>query len=535
MKGKTTMKQLTMTMKQMLSLLTLSLLASLAGQCAQSVETDVCIYGGGAGGVTAAVEAARHGKKVALLVFNNHVGGISSSGLGATDVGDPGDAYIQGLAREFYTRIGAKYGEAKAKWAFEPHVAEEVFNEMLKQPGITVYLGQRLAKTTMAGQKITEIAMEEGNVFRAKMFIDATYEGDLLKQAGVSYTVGREANAQYDETINGIRLTTGQQQLPDKIDPYIKPDDPTSGLLPGINPEPLGPIGSADSKVQAYCYRMVLTGNPANRIPVDKPIGYKESDYELLFRTIEAGQTNHFFKTTGMPNRKTDSNNDSGMSCDYIGYNYDYPEADYATRAKIDKAHENWQRGLIWTLQNHPRVPQAIRAAHARLGLPADEFKDNNNWPYELYVREARRMVSDYVLTEKDCTGRVVAPDSVGLAAYTMDSHNCQRIIYKGFVKNEGNVQKRLSKPFPISYRALVPKATECSNLLTPWSVSSTHIAFASVRMEPVYMILGQSAAAAACIAIDDDCAVQKVPYEKLKSLLLKEGQALFNDAPSLR
>jgi len=520
-------------MKPLPGLLMLIFLAPLSVSCGHLVETDVCIYGGGAGGVTAAVEAARQGKKVALLVFNNHVGGISSSGLGATDVGESGDAFIQGLARDFYTRIGAKYGEAKAKWVFEPHVAEAVFNEMLKQPGVTVYLGQRLAKTTMAGQKISAISMEEGNVFRAKVFIDASYEGDLLKQAGVSYTVGREANSQYGETINGIRMTTGRQQLPDKIDPYIKPGDPASGLLPGINPAPLGPNGTADSRIQAYCYRMCLTGDPSNRVPVDKPPAYKESDYELLFRTIEAGQTAKFFKTTSMPNRKTDSNNDSGMSCDYIGANYDYPEADYVTRAKIAKDHENWQCGLIWTLQNHPRVPQAIRDAHAKFGLPADEFKDNHHWPYELYVREARRMVSDYVMTEKDCQGGVVAPDSVGLAAYTMDSHNCQRIVHKGFVKNEGNVQKRVTKPFPVSYRALVPKATECSNLLTPWSVSATHIAFSSVRMEPVYMILGQSAGAAACIAIDNGCTVQKVPYDKLKSHLLKEGQALLIGAPS--
>ena len=494
---------------------------------AETVVTDVCVYGGAAGGVTAAVQAARQGKKAALLVFNRHLGGMSSSGLGATDIGSVGDGYIQGMAREFYTRIGTKYGVRKAKWSFEPHVAEAVFADLVKDAGVSVHLEQRLAKATMEGGRITQITMENGNVFRAAIFIDASYEGDLLKRAGVTYTVGRESNSKYGETINGIQTRTFGNNLPDGIDPFVAKGDPASGLLPGVNPTSGGPDGSADSRVQAYCYRMCLTSVSANRISVSKPPGYREADYELLFRAIEAGQTGRFFKLDAMPNGKTDSNNASGISCDYIGFNYDYPEADYATRAKIAKAHESWQRGLIWTLQNHSRVPKAIRDAHMKWGLPADEFTDNDHWPYELYVREARRMVSDYVMTEKNCTGEIVADDSVGLAAYSMDSHNCQRVVLAGMVKNEGDVQKRVFKPFPVAYRSLVPRAGECSNLLTPWSVSASHVAFASVRMEPVFMILGQSAGSAACIAIDDRCAVQKVDYSKLKEQLLKNGQML--------
>ncbi len=496
----------------------------------QVIDTEVCVYGGAAGGVTAAVEAARLGKSVALLSFINHLGGMSSSGLGWTDIGNNGDSYIQGMSREFYTRIGAKYSVVGPKWTFEPHVAEAVFNEMAQQAGVAVFLGQRLPSTTMAGGKITQITMANGNVFRAREFIDASYEGDLLKQAGVSYTVGREANSQYGETINGIQTATSGNNLVSGMDPYVVAGSPASGLLPGVNATAGGANGSADSRIQAYCYRMCLTNVAANRIMVTQPPGYNEADYELLFRSIAAGQTTNFFKLDGMPNGKTDSNNQGGISTDWIGFNYAYPEADYATRATLAKAHENWQRGLIWTLQNHTRVPVAIRTAYAAWGLPADEFADNNHWPYELYVREARRMVSDYVMTEKNCTSAMIASDSVGLAAYTMDSHNCQRIVSGGMVKNEGDVQISVTKAFPVSYRSLVPKATECSNLLTPWSVSATHVAFASVRMEPVFMILGQSAGAAASFAIDDGVAVQNVSYAKLKAHLVSEGQLLTTD-----
>ncbi|XHR31068.1 MAG: FAD-dependent oxidoreductase [Chthoniobacteraceae bacterium] len=513
------------------SLLVLVLWMPVFANGAQIVETDVCIYGGAAGGVTAAVEAARQGKAVTLLGFNQHLGGMSSSGLGWTDIGKNGDSYIQGISREFYTRISGKYGSGKVKWTFEPHVAEAVFNEMVKEARVRVFLGQQLAKTEIKDRKITDITMENGNVFRAKVFIDASYEGDLLKQAGVSYTVGREGNAQYGETINGIQTKTYGHNLPDGVDPYVVKGNPASGILPGVNADPGGPDGSADSKVQAYCYRICLTNVPRNRVRIAKPPGYNAADYELLFRAIEAGHTSTFFTCDEMPNGKTDTNNYSGVSCDYIGYNYGYPEADYATRSKIAKAHENWQRGLIWTLQNHTRVPKAIRNTCAKWGLPADEFKDNNHWPYELYVREARRMVSDYVITEKNCSGEIVAEDSAGLAAYTMDSHNCQRIVLNGQVKNEGDVQKRTPKPFPISYRALVPKSSECLNLLTPWSVSASHVAFASVRMEPVFMILGQSVGMAACLAIDERCPVQDIPYNKLKAQLVKEGQLLEMDA----
>jgi hypothetical protein len=509
-----------------------ALATTASAHASRVVETDICVYGGAAGGVTAAVQAARMGKTVSLVVINGHLGGLSSGGLGDTDIGNNGDAYIQGMSREFYTRIAAKYSLSGAKFTFEPKVAEAVFNEMIAEAQVPVYFDRHLVSTAMADGRITQITTNTGDVFRAKIFIDASYEGDLMKQAGVTFTSGREANSQYGETINGIQTATHGNQLPNGISPWVVPGDPSSGLLPGVNAAPAGPNGSADSLIQAYCYRMCLTNVAANRQMIAQPEGYDEADYEILFRAIEAGQTDRFWKTRPVPNGKTDSNNDSGISCDYIsGTTASWIDADHATRIQLAKEHEHWQRGLVWTVQNHPRVPAAIRSAWSQWGLPKDEFVDNGHWPHQLYIREARRMVSGYVMTEKNCMGTVVAEDSIGMGAYTMDSHNCQRIVSNGMVKNEGDIQKAVPAPYPISYRSIVPKAGECRNLLVPWSLSSTHIAFGSIRMEPVFMVLGQSAATAAAFAIDDDVPVQAVSYPKLKAQMLADGQRLTNSS----
>jgi hypothetical protein len=508
----------------------LILAMAVPARASRVVDTDICVYGGAAGGVTAAVQAARLGKSVSLVVINGHLGGLSSGGLGDTDVGNNGDAYIQGMSREFYTRVGAKYGQSGAKFTFEPKVAEAVFNEMVAEANVPVYFDRHLVSTSMADGRITQITTNTGDVFRARVFIDASYEGDLMKQAGVSYTSGREANSQYGETINGIQTVTHGNQLPNGISPWIVPGNPSSGLLPGVNVAPAGPNGSADSLIQAYCYRMCLTNVAANREMIPQPEGYDEADYEILFRAIEAGQTDRFWKTRAVPNGKTDSNNDSGISCDYIrGTTASWIDADHATRIQIAKEHENWQRGLVWTVQNHPRVPAVIRSAWSQWGLPKDEFLDNGHWPHQLYIREARRMVSDYVMTERNCMGTVVAADSIGMGAYTMDSHNCQRIVSNGMLKNEGDIQRGVPGPYPISYRSIVPRTGECRNLLVPWGLSATHIAFGSIRMEPVFMILGQSAATAAAFAIDDDVAVQAVSYPKLEAQMLADGQRLSN------
>jgi hypothetical protein len=346
--------------------------------------------------------------------------------------------------------------------------------------------------------------MESGRRFRAKMFIDATYEGDLLAKAGVSFTVGREANAQYNETLNGVQTAQGiYHQLQRGVDPYVRKGDSTSGLLPGIDPTGPGVEGAGDRRVQAYCFRMCLTDRAENRIPFAKPDGYRELDYELLFRNFEAGETSTPWIHSLMPNRKTDINNRLGFSSDFIGQNYDYPEADYAERARIKERHKQYQQGLMWTLGNHPRVPEKIRAQVAPWGMCKDEFLETGGWQEQLYIREARRLVGETVMTQHHCEHREVAKDAVGLAAYGMDSHHVQRHLdAKGHVRNEGDVQVRVAGPYPISYRALVPKSAECANLLVTVALSASHIAYGSIRMEPVFMVLGQSAATAAALAI---------------------------------
>ncbi len=528
---------------------------------ATPVFHDVVVYGGTSGGVVAAVQCARSGKSVVLISPTSHLGGLTTSGLGWTDLGN--GAILGGISREFYQAIYAAYQQDPA-WdrqtrasfgnhgqggpafddknriasVFEPKVAEAAFLQLVTGAKLPVVTGRLDLKrgVIMDGGKIKALRLDDGREFAGKMFIDASYEGDLLPGAGVTFVIGRESNSKFGETVSGIQTARSlKNQLPDGIDPYVKPGDPSSGLLPGVRPDAEGPDGSGDALLQAYCFRMVLTDVEANRVPVVRPEGYDEAEYELLFRAIKAGQKTGFFKTDLVPNRKTDSNNSGGISTDYIGKNHG-PGWDWATlghdqRAQLAKQHENWQRGLLWTLQNHPRVPESIRKAYAKWGLPADEFTDNDHWPWQLYVREARRMVSDLVMTEKHCTGASVVSDSIGLAAYSMDSHHAQRIVRDGMVKNEGDVQIRVPKPYPVSYRAIIPRRGECSNLLVPWSLSATHMAFGSIRMEPVFMGLSQSAAIAASMAIDRDIAVQDIAYTLLRPALAAAGQALGDPA----
>lgn len=495
------------------------------------IEADVCVFGATSAGVVAAVQSARLGKKVVLTEFGHHLGGMTSGGLSQTDIGNK--AAIGGLAREFYQRMGKHYGTNEV-WKLEPSVAEAVFKQMLSDSGVLVEFEQRLSSVKKKKGRITEIKMEGGSVFRASEFIDASYEGDLMAKAGVSYTVGREANSQYAETLNGVREHTPKHQFTVLVDPYVKPGDVKSGVVQWIQNQPLGTAGSGDHCVQAYNFRLCLTQNPTNKMPIEPPLDYRESDYELLARYIEAlvaagktpklGQLMHI---QPMPNGKTDINNNGAFSTDFIGQNYDYPEASYRRRFEIWKAHENYTRGLLHFLATSSRVPENIRTEMQSWGLCRDEFEDTGGWPHQLYIREARRMVSDVVMTERHCRAKVMVSDPIGLAAYQMDSHNCRRIVRDGHVENEGDVQVPPMKPYPISFRAIIPKQNECENLIVPVCLSATHIAYGSIRMEPVFMVLGHSAATIAAAAIDEHAAVQNVNYAKLRERLLNQGQVL--------
>lgn len=534
--------------------------------CGQDKYFDLVVYGGTSAGISAAIQASRMGKTVILIEPTQRIGGLTTGGLGQTDIGNK--QAIGGIAREFYQNVKKYYqkpenwkwqkkeeycdeGQSKtdpkedAMWTFEPSAALIIFQQMLdKEKNITIIYNQRLNRKNgvmKIGQVITSIVMESGLIYHGKMFIDATYEGDLMATAGVSYTVGRESNKEYNETLNGVQANDSNKTLlnhnsingfnhnfQNGVDPYVIKGNPSSGLLAFIKKECTPQDGSGDKGVQAYCFRMCLTDYPDNRIPFEKPDNYKEQDYELLFRNFEAGETQIPWINSPMPNRKTDTNNSGGFSTDFIGQNYNYPEADYQEREKIEEYHRTYQKGLMWTLAYHPRVPEKIRKEVSRWGTCKDEFDSGQGWQEQLYVREARRMISDYVITQRNCEGLEVVSDPVGIAAYGMDSHHvCRYITKKGNVKNEGNVQALLKKPYAISYRAIVPKQEECKNLFVPVCLSSTHIAFGSIRMEPVFMVLGQSAAIAACIAIDKNVTVQNLNYSDLKEKLLKYSQRL--------
>ncbi len=535
-------------------------------RAAQVITTDICVYGGTASGVAAAVQTGRMGRSVALAESGNRLGGLTSGGLGMTDIGNK--QAIGGIAREFYHRVALHYASDDAwrsqsredyfnrgsrstrkealgaadstMWTFEPSVAENILKQMLAESGVRVHFQQRLASVMKTGPRITEITMESGEVYRAKMFIDATYEGDLMARAGVKYTVGREPNALYHETLNGVRANTPKHQFDVPVDPYIRPREPGSGLLPFIQPGDGGRPGDGDHRVQAYNFRLCFTTNTANRLPLRPPANYDPAQYELLARYIEArvaaGRTPELravCKLDWMPNGKTDMNNNGAFSTDFIGANYDYPNADYATRARIWKAHEDYTRGFWHFLCTNPRLPESLRREASAFGLCRDEFTDTGGWPHQLYVREARRMVSDYVMTEHNCRGEIKAADAIGLGAYGMDSHNCQRIVKNGHVENEGDVQAHGFPPYPISYRSIIPSAAACENLVVPVCLSATHIAYGSIRMEPVFMILGQSAATAAALAIAENWPLQKVPYQKLRARLLADKQVLDYAASS--
>jgi hypothetical protein len=528
-------------------------------------DYDVVVYGGTSGGVIAAVQAKAMGKTVVLVGPDKHLGGLSSGGLGYTDTGNK--SVIGGLSREFYHRVWRHYdgneawrwqkkseygnkgqgtpaidGAQRTMWIFEPHVAEKVFEDFVREHKIPVVRDERLDRAKgvkKSGGRITSITMLSGKTYTGKMFIDATYEGDLMAAAGVDYHVGREANRVYGEEHNGVQTGVLHHRhhfgyLKEKISPYVVPGDPKSGVLPRVSAAPPGVFGEEDKRVQAYCFRMCLTDHPENRIPFAKPAGYDPKQYELLARIYAAGWTETFQKFDPIPNRKTDTNNHGPFSTDNIGMNYDYPEASYERRREIIKEHENYQKGWLYFITTDPRIPKDVQEQMKTWGLAKDEFKDNGGWPHQIYVREARRMIGKHVMTENELRKKKPTPESVGMGSYTIDSHNVQRYITpEGYVQNEGDIGVSTGGPYEIAYGSLVPKRGQADNLLVPVCVSSTHIAFGSIRMEPVFMILGQSAATAAVMAIDSKIAVQDVSYAKLRERLLKDGQILSYPAPA--
>lgn len=530
-----------------------------------AAEADVCVYGATAAGVAAAIQASRQGNTVVLVDPDGWIGGLTTSGLGATDVGNK-DA-IGGIAREFYRRLRTHYdspgawtredparfpgrGHARgddAAWTFEPSIAQRELGAMLAAGTVDVRRAERLDRTVpvgasiangveRAGRTIRSIRMESGLQVHARVFVDCTYEGDLMAAAGVSFTVGREPNARHGETLNGVQVGNAKyHQFLVDVDPHVVPGDPRSGLLPGIQPGPLPPDGTGDDRLQAFCYRICATDDPDNRVPWPKPEGYDPRDHELLLRWFEAGATMAPWHPVRMPNRKTDSNNNGAVSTDHIGGNWNWPEASYAERARIAEEHRRQNMGLMWTLANSERVPAKVRAEFQRYGLAKDEFVEHGNWPPLLYVREGRRLVGEAVVTEHHCMGTRAVADPVGMGAYAMDSHNVQRYVdANGRVRNEGDVQVRVPRPYGIGYGALVPKREECGNLLVPVACSATHIAYGSIRMEPVFMVLAQSAAVAAGIALEQGTTVQDVPYSLLRERLLQLGQVLeWRSAPS--
>ncbi|SDE25551.1 FAD dependent oxidoreductase [Paenibacillus sp. UNCCL117] len=492
----------------------------------RSYEYDVIVYGGNAAGIMAGVQAVRMGLRTIVLEPGVRLGGLTTGGLGATDAGDP--AAIGGLSQEFYERLARAYGRPGLVWRFEPKAALNVLEDIMAEYGLTAVTKARLLEhggVDKQDNRIRSITLESGEVYSGKVFIDATYEGDLMARAGVAYIVGREGNEVYGEANNGIRRLA---KLEPRIDPYRVPGDPQSGLLARVNPNPGGKPGDGDGKTQAYNYRMCLTDDPDNRLPIEKPADYREEDYEILFRLLEQGYTGPFFKLTMMPNRKTDSNNTGMFSTDYIGMSHAFAEAGYAQREELMKRHETYQKGLVWTLQHHPRVPEAIRSQYAPWGLPRDEFAESGHWPSQLYVRESRRMLGERVVTEHTVNGSEFVGDPVGLGSYAMDSHYTQYCLdEEGDVCVEGGFFVSVQAPFAISYKAIVPKRSECGNLLVPICLSSTHAAYGSIRMEPVFMVLGQSAGAAAALAAASGGAVQDVDYTELRSILDRDGQIL--------
>jgi hypothetical protein len=524
-------------MRILIAVLSATLFSSVAQ--AQN-QYDLLVYGGTAGGVITAVSGAREGLKVILLEPGRHLGGMATGGLSRTDFGHK--EVIGGYALEFYWRVGLKYQVNRyadeVAWYYEPHVGEQVFREMLSDAHVDVVFNQRLREkngVSKSGSTVESVTAENGTVYKARAFADCSYEGDLMAQAGIHYTWGRESAQEYGESLAGRRDRTPFHQF---LVP-IRAHDANGELLPEISPAPQGAVGSGDKKVQSYNFRMILSDDPANRVPFPKPPNYDPHRYELLARllaamTVKLGRPQIMQEVTliaPIPNHKADINNQGAFSTDYIGGSWDYPNGSYARRAEIWQAHVDYTKGYFYFLAHDPRVPKSLQDEVNQWGLAKDEFQDTENWPNQLYIREARRMVSDFVMTQKDVQTEITKPDPIGMGSYNSDSHNLQRIVNAdGNVENEGDMQVSV-KPYQIPYRVMVPKRAEATNLLVPVCFSASHVAYSSVRMEPQYMIIGQAAGVAAAMALHDSKPMQDVNTAELTDHLKKQG-AVMEDRP---
>ncbi len=497
----------------------------------ETLDVDVCVYGGTAAGVVAALTALRRGRSAVLLNPGCFPGGMTTGGLGWTDYGKR-DA-IGGIAREFYRAVGSHYGREE-EWHFEPHVAQTVFHRWIDDSGLDVRTAAYVDSVATDGGRITSLACLGGLRVRAKAFIDTSYEGDLMARARVHYAVGRESNDTYGETLNG-RQSRRTHQFDCFVDPFFREGDPASGLLPHVHNEEEFLPGTGDRRIQAYCFRVCMTDDPGLRAPFPKPKAFDPREYILLKRWLKNTRDDIFTKFDRLADpRKTDTNNHGAVSTDFIGANWAWPDVDYETRETLFQNHVAYQQGYHWTMAFDPEVPSRFREPYCRWGLARDEFTDTGHWPPQLYIREARRMISSYIVTENDCLAARTAEDPVGLASYQMDSHNCCRIVHDGGVRNEGDVQVPPHGPYGVAYRAIVPARGQCANLLVPVCLSASHIAYGSIRMEPVFMILAESAAVAADLSIAAGCGVQDIPYNELGPELLAAGQVLETPA-SLR
>lgn len=548
-------------MKKSLTIISIIFLLVTSGSCSRQTATetykaDIIVYGGTPAAVTSAVQAHRMGMSVIIVSPDRHLGGMSSSGLGFTDTGNK--EVIGGIAREFYNLIYRHYqnpeawvwekqseygnrgqgnpaidGEKRTMWIFEPHVAEKAFETLIARNNVIVHRDEWLDRENgvrKKGSRIVSIRTLSGKLYRGKVFIDATYEGDLMASSGVRYTVGREDNSLYGETWNGVQAGVFHHghYFKDKISPYKIPGDTSSGLLPRVSTGIPGANGTGDQKIQAYCYRLCLTQYPGNKVPLTKPEGYDSTQYELLVRLAETRWTEFFAKYDAIPNHKTDVNNHGPFSYDNIGMSWDYPEASYEERKEILREHITYQKGLLYFMATDRRLPQWVRDTMNTWGFSRDEFADNGYWPYNIYVREARRMTGRYVMTENDVLCKREVPESIGMGSYTMDSHNVQRYVTaEGYVQNEGDIGVKAPRPYKISLGSVLPEKEQCSNLIVPVCVSSSHIAFGSIRMEPVFMILGQSAGTLASLAIKAAKEIHDLDYDEIRKQLIADGQIL--------